>query len=134
MEFTVDGYNRLQPLGGLYDSTDPDLKAFRARGGKLILYHGWADQAIPPWATTDYYEAVTREMGGFASTQRFSRLYMVRGLYHCPCGPFPTGDPATAIDLMDELVDWVQTGKAPGTVSFAVSAQTTGTTSPARVM
>jgi len=52
---------------------------------------------------------------------------MIPGLYHCPCGPYPTGDPATSIDVMDELVDWVQNGKAPGTVSFPVSGQSTGT-------
>jgi hypothetical protein len=52
---------------------------------------------------------------------------MVPGLYHCPCGPYPTGDPATSIDLMDELVAWVEHGTAPGAVTFGVTAQTTGT-------
>ena len=127
VEFTPDAYKRLEPLGRIYNATNPDLRAFRAHGGKLILYHGWADQAIAPFATVDYYAAVARELGGYAATQRFSRLYMVPGLYHCPCGPYPTGDPATTIDLMDELVDWVQNNKAPGTVSFPVSSQTSGT-------
>jgi hypothetical protein len=126
VEFSIDSYNRLQPMGDIYDATDPDLRAFRARGGKLILYHGWADQAISPWSTLDYYAAVADEMGGYNATQQFSRLYMVPGLYHCPCGPYPPGDPATSIDLMDDLVDWVQTGNAPGTVTFPVSSQTTG--------
>jgi hypothetical protein len=127
VRFTPEGYERLEPLGGIYNATDPDLRAFRAHGGKLILYHGWADQAISPSSTLDYYAAVARQSGSYAATQQFSRLYMVPGLYHCPCGPYPTGDPASTINLMDELVDWVQNGKAPGTVSFPVSAQTTGT-------
>jgi feruloyl esterase len=123
-EFSVDAYQRLQPMGDIYDSTDPDLRAYRARGGKLILYHGWADQAISPWSTLDYYAAVTNELGGYSTTQQFSRLYMIPGLYHCPCGPYPIGDPAAPVDLMDELVDWVQNGRAPGTVTFPVTGQT----------
>ena len=51
---------------------------------------------------------------------------MVPGLYHCPCGPYP-GRSGDAIGLMDELVNWVQNGKSPGTVTFPVSTQTTGT-------
>ena len=125
--FTVDAYNRLQPLGGIYDATNPDLRAFRAHGGKLILYHGWADQAISPWSTTDYYRAVVREAGGFPAAQRFSRLYMIPGLYHCPCGPYGLGDPATSVGLMDDLVNWVQGGNAPGAMTFPVTSQTTGT-------
>ena len=54
-KFTVDEYSELEQFGGIYDATDPDLSAFRAHGGKLIIYHGWADQAIPPFATIDYY-------------------------------------------------------------------------------
>jgi hypothetical protein len=127
VEFTLAAYRRLEPLGRIYNATNPDLRAFRAHGGKLILYHGWADQAISPWSTLDYYRAVNRELGGFAATQQFSRLYMIPGLYHCPCGPYPTGDPATTVDLMDELVAWVENGEAPDAVTFPVSAQTTGT-------
>jgi tannase/feruloyl esterase len=57
VRFTPEGYERLEPLGGIYNATDPDLRAFRAHGGKLIPYHGWADQAISPSSTLDYYAA-----------------------------------------------------------------------------
>ena len=57
-------HKRLQELGGIYNATDPDLEAFRANGGKIIIYHSWADQAIPPFATIDYYRAVANQMGG----------------------------------------------------------------------
>src|SRR6185437_6349693 len=46
--FTVEMRQRLEQLGGIYNATDPDLSAFAANGGKIIIYHGWADQAIPP--------------------------------------------------------------------------------------
>jgi Tannase and feruloyl esterase len=127
VEFTARAYRRLQPLGRIYDATNPDLRAFRAHGGKLILYHGWADQVIPPQSTLNYYRAVIRHMGGYTATQRFSRLYMIPGLYHCACGPYGTGDPATMPELMDELADWVKNGNAPDQVTFPVTGQTTGT-------
>jgi hypothetical protein len=129
LRFTPALYRRLRPLAGLYDSTDPKLRAFRAHGGKIILYHGWADQGLPPWATTNYYAAVARRMGGYQAIQSFSRLYMIPGLYHCPspCGHVPTGDPAINVDLIDELIRWVEQGPPPQQVSFPVSEQTTGT-------
>ena len=132
LRFTPALYKRLRRLAGLYDATDPDLRAFRARGGKIILYHGWADQGLPPQATTNYYAAVARRMGGYESIQSFSRLYMIPGLYHCPspCGRVPTGDPAIKVDLIDELVHWVEHGRAPRDVAFRVSGQTTGTPLP----
>jgi Tannase and feruloyl esterase len=128
LRFTPALYRRLRPLAGLYDSTDPDLRAFRAHGGKIIIYHGWADQGLSPWATINYYAAVARLLGGYQAIQSFSRLYMIPGLYHCPspCGPVPTGDPAVKVNLMDELVRWVEQGQAPQDVTLPVSGQTTG--------
>ncbi len=131
--FNDAGYAALERLGGIYNATDPDLSAFRARGGKLIIYHGWADQAISPWATLDYYVAVERQAGGYAHSQSFSRLYMIPGLYHCPCGPYATGDPATNPQFMAQLVAWVEQGQAPGNVSLPVTSQTTGTPAPIAV-
>src|ERR1700733_9476528 len=53
--FTIPMHQQLAQLGGIYNATDPDLSAFRGNGGKIIIYHSWADQAIPPFATIDYY-------------------------------------------------------------------------------
>jgi pimeloyl-ACP methyl ester carboxylesterase len=122
LKFTDEEYRRLEQFGGVYNATDPDLSAFRAHGGKLIIYHGWADQAIPPFSTIDYYAAVERAMGGFASAQSFSRLYMVPGGYHCLGG----GDPAVTADFLTPLINWVEKGQAPGALTFPVIAQTTG--------
>ena len=125
--FTVAEQDQLEKLGGIYNATNPDLSVFRARGGKIIIYHGWADQAISPFASLDYYRALIAQSGGFTAAQSFSRLYMIPGLYHCPCGQPVDGDPATSVQFMPELVAWVEQGKAPAQVSIPVTAQTSGT-------
>jgi len=124
--FTTAMHERLERLGGIYNATDPDLSAFRAGGGKIIIYQGWADQAIPPFATVDYYRAVVNEAGGLPAAQSFSRLYFIPGLYHCPCGQKVDGDPATTVQFMPELVAWVEHGQAPGEITVPVTAQTAG--------
>jgi hypothetical protein len=124
--FTAEMRQRLEQLGGIYNATDPDLSAFRANGGKIIIYHSWADQAIPPFASIDYYRAVVRQAGGLPAAQSFSRLYMIPGLYHCPCGQPVDGDPATTVQFMPELVAWVERGEAPASITLPVTAQTTG--------
>ena len=124
--FTVAMRERLEQLGGIYNATDPDLSAFRANGGKIIIYHSWADQAIPPFATINYYRAAVGQAGGLPTAQTFSRLYLIPGLYHCPCGQPVDGDPATTVQFMPELVAWVEHGQAPGSITLPVTAQTTG--------
>jgi hypothetical protein len=68
------------------NATDPDLTRFAARGGKLILYHGWNDPAISPLNSIQYYEQVQANMGE-AKTADFLRLYVVPGMGHCFGGP-----------------------------------------------
>jgi feruloyl esterase len=125
--FIAAMHQKLEEIGGIYNATDPDLSAFRAHGGKIIIYHSWADQAIPPFATIDYYRAMVRQSGGLPAAQSFSRLYMIPGLYHCPCGQPVDGDPATTVQFMPQLVAWVERGEAPGAITLPVTAQTTGT-------
>lgn len=124
IEFTAAEHDRLQEFGALYNANDPDLSAFSEAGGKLILYHGWADEGIPPFSTVDYYRAVAETMGGFEATQSFSRLYMIPGLYHCPCGNPELGDPATEVQFMQDLVDWVENDQAPAVKELPVIAST----------
>ena len=71
------------------DSTDPDLSRFAARGGKLILYHGWNDPAISPLNTIAYYRSVQQQMGA-EKADSFTRLYMAPGVEHCIGGPGPS--------------------------------------------
>lgn len=88
-------------------SDNPDLSAFKARGGKLILFHGWSDAAITPLATIQYYDAVRGKMG-VKSADAFSRLFMVPGMSHCFGGPGPN-----SFDMLATLDAWVEGGAAP---------------------
>ena len=100
----------LEELRSTLDATDPDLGAFRARGGKLILAHGWADPALDAWGVIDYYARVT-ERTGAATTPDFARLFMLPGMFHCTDGPGPHKfDPLTAIER------WVHDGVAPASM------------------
>jgi feruloyl esterase len=112
--FDLQNYRQATALAGLYDSTDPNLSGFSRAHGKLILYQGWADQAVPPFGTVSYYAEVNSEMGGFDATQAFSRLYMVPAQYHCLDG----GDPHVSSDLLTPLMNWVQHSIAPTVISF----------------
>jgi hypothetical protein len=123
--FTTAAYDKLLPLAGIYDATDPDLSAFRRAGGKLIIYQGWADEKISPFGTVGYYKTVVREAGGFAASQAFTRLYMIPGQYHCLSGGSPALNQQQAMgELLNSLVKWVEHGTAPGTFSFPLARPT----------
>jgi len=107
-KFTVEGFNRLRAEGRVFNSVSPDLSAFRNHGGKLILWQGWADQAIPPTTVTTYDAAVRERMGGLTATQQFTRLFMFPSVYHCGGGFGPN-----QFDLVNPIVHWVERGTAP---------------------
>lgn len=101
---------------------NPDLTAFRARGGKLLMYQGWADPLVLAQSTTGYFHAVTARMGAVSD---FLRLYMVPGMDHCVGGTGPdlfgaTGgeglDRAPEHDMLSALERWLDTGTAPGAI------------------
>lgn len=94
-------------MGTIYDATDPDLAAFRDGGGKLVLWHGWADQAIPPEGTIAYFDAVREALGGAAERDAFMRLYMIPGLYHC------AGGELDRFDFLTAVMDWVESDATP---------------------
>ena len=77
-----------EKTGFAVDAVNPDLSAFKARGGKLILYHGWNDPAISPLATIAYYNSVVKSMGA-AQAVSFVRLFLVPGMQHCSGQPRP---------------------------------------------
>jgi Tannase and feruloyl esterase len=104
----------------VYNATNPNLKAFRDRGGKLILYHGWADPAIPPQGTIAYYQAVQDTLGGLAKVQSFARLFMLPGMYHCQGGTNPS-----RVDWLTPIVTWVEQDKPP---TQLIATQTTADT------
>jgi feruloyl esterase len=107
------------------DATNPDLSAFAKRGGKLILYHGWADAAISPLYSIHYYEAVQQKLGKDDTTS-FARLYLMPGVKHCSGGPGPdnigqVGLPSmkssnASNNIFHALEDWVEQGHAPDSI------------------
>jgi len=105
----------------ILNATDPNLKRFQARGGKLIIYHGWNDPAISGLNSVAYYRQVVNAMGQQAADS-FVRLYMVPGMQHCFQGPGTDsfGEPGTTVpkdadhDLQIALEQWVEKGVAPG--------------------
>ena len=107
--------NELSPL---LDDADPDLSAFRKRGGKLLLYTGWADPLIPAADTLHYYEGMQKKMGGAQVTADFARLFMVPGMGHCAGGNAPT-----RFDALAALEPWVEQQVAPDTMIAAQIVQ-----------
>lgn len=110
----------------ILNATDPHLTAFKSRGGKLILYHGWSDAAIPAENTINYYRSVAARMGQ-RNADRFVRLFVVPGMQHCADGPGTNSfgqvgasiqaDPEHDISLA--LERWVEKGIAPDTIIAA---------------
>jgi len=118
-----DGKVANEKLAPVLNATDPNLNAFSARGGKLILYHGWNDAALPPMNTINYFQSVVARLGQ-RQANGFMRLYMAPGMQHCAGGPGPDNfgqivtraqsDPQH--DLTLALERWVEQGVAPEAV------------------
>jgi feruloyl esterase len=102
------------------NATDPDLKPLQARGGKLIVYHGWNDPAISALNSVNYYQSVIAKMGQ-KEADSFVRLYMAPGVQHCGGGPGADsfveigGEPTHSVLSALEL--WVEKGTAPSTIT-----------------
>ncbi|HKE05378.1 MAG TPA: tannase/feruloyl esterase family alpha/beta hydrolase [Blastocatellia bacterium] len=115
-----DGKLADEKLAPVLNATDPNLKAFGARGGKLIIYHGWNDAALPPMNTVNYFQSVVAKLGQ-RQTDSFVRLFMAPGVQHCGGGPGPDsfGQMVTSAqsdpqhDLTLALERWVEQGVAP---------------------
>lgn len=93
-------------LEGSMDADDPDLSPLVGRGGKLIIYHGWADPGITPYSSVTYYRNVLATTGENARDS--VRLFMVPGMGHCGGGEGPS-----TFDMLREVDDWVTSGQAP---------------------
>ncbi len=106
-EFTTAHFAQLSALHPLYDATDTDLAPFEQHGGKLILWHGWSDPHISPINSIAYYTAVRKQLGG-PVTDKFLRLFLFPGMYHCG-----GGDGFSQFDILTPLMAWVESGSAP---------------------
>jgi feruloyl esterase len=97
---------------GYIESSDPHLEKFKARGGKLLLYHGWADPGPAPANTIHYVNEVARSLGG--KQDDWMRLFLLPGVGHCGGGPGP--DQA---DYMGTIERWRESGTAPDQIPAA---------------
>ena len=104
--------DRMADIRRLLNATDPDLAAFRDRGGKLLMYFGWADAALNPLMGIDYYEKAVAKNG--PGTRDFFRLFMVPGMFHCRGG---VG--TDRLDAMTPLINWVEGAAAPDSIPAA---------------
>ena len=99
-------------MNALTASENPDLSAFRNRGGKIVMWQGFADQLIPSEDSIDYYDSVTNFLGGgYAQTQQWYRHFMAPGVAHCGGGVGPQPQ-----NLFPTVVNWVENGVAPDTL------------------
>ena len=102
----------VEEFSAVLATDNPDLAAFRDRGGKIILWHGWWDQLIYPEGTIDYYQRVQKQMSGAENTSKFARLFLAPGVGHCAGGPGPQPS-----GQFEAVVRWVEEGKAPDTLT-----------------
>jgi hypothetical protein len=110
MTFNIDAdLDKLQATRATLDAVDPDLSRFKARGGKIVSYFGWADPALNPLMGVRYYEAVAQRLG--PSTAGFYRLFMVPGMFHCG-----GGIGVSTFDALTPVVEWVEKGTVPASI------------------
>jgi feruloyl esterase len=109
-------------VGPLVDQTNPDIAAFKARGGKAIVYQGWADPVVNATDTIAYVDAVKAKQGSQAEVDKFFRLFLVPGMGHCSGGTGTTnfgnqGGASPVVDadhdVLQALDRWVTSGAAP---------------------
>lgn len=116
--------SRVQALSALTDATSTDLSAYVAKGGKLIMTHGLADEIVSTDSSTDYYAGLVQRFGQ-GTVDGFVRFYLMPGVGH-GTGPFHP-----AINSLSALDEWVESGKAPETLTMSdLNAATLGRTRP----
>jgi hypothetical protein len=106
-DFDAD-HDRNDVMETLYSASNPDLRRFKANGGKYINYVGLNDLGTTPGKNVDYYEVTQRTMGGPAQTRDFFRMFMIPGVRHCRGG---VG--ASLVDFFPYIEAWVEQGQAP---------------------
>ena len=104
--------------GPLMNSTDANLKPFFDHGGKLLMYHGWADPGIPAANSLEYYGNVVKAVGGESKAKNSIRLFMLPGVGHCSGGDGPS-----TFGALGALDQWRDKGKAPDSIEASHSTQ-----------
>ena len=112
----------------LNGATTGDVSQFRSRGGKLLIFQGWADPIVAPDQTIAFYKGLAEKFGGDGEVQKFARLFMAPGVGHCSGGPGPNSFNSAVFqgikppssgpedDIFAALAHWVEDGNAPAEV------------------
>jgi feruloyl esterase len=112
MTFDFDNdTDRVDATAPTFSATNPNLAPFRARGGKLLVWHGWADHALMADRSIEYYNDVIRTMGNKNKVEDFFRLFLAPGMHHCSGGPG-----LNSFDALTALENWVEQGRAPNSL------------------
>ena len=110
---------RLAPMAEVYNADSTDLSAFAEAGGRMIVWHGWADALVTPQKTVDWHEALAGAMGGEAARDEVVRLFMIPGMDHCGLQPGPDGISQADLDPLTALEAWIEEGTSPTTLTRA---------------
>jgi feruloyl esterase len=106
-DIEIDTRRINERLGSIINNTNPNMKAFKENGGKLIVYQAWNETWVPPRTITKYYNEVVKTMGGEGETREFFRLFMVPDFSMCPSMFLGT------FDALGALQKWREEGIAP---------------------
>nr|WP_253201306.1 tannase/feruloyl esterase family alpha/beta hydrolase [Sphingomonas quercus] len=110
LRFTAAAVRKLYAHADSFNITDPDLAAFQRRGGKLILWQGWADFNVASMSGVTLWKAIRARSG--AGADGFVRLYMLPGVAHCGGGDGPD-----RTDLMSAIIAWREDGQPPRSIT-----------------
>ncbi|GGB41607.1 feruloyl esterase [Roseibium aquae] len=106
----------MEPMARVYNSDDPDISKFREAGGKMIVWHGWADAIVTPFKTVAWFEEAAEIAGGRENLEENVALFMIPGMDHCGILPSPGGVSQANLDPLTPLENWMETGERPSSI------------------